>query len=380
MSTLKRSPAVGWAPVSQSGRISRSAGVAFVPVPEGGAIARSSEITVDTEDQVAIIVSGVTQRLWPDGHLAEVSGKLYGTGIYDPIDVTFVSLEKATDSGGPWVAVTPRTSDPSHLFPAQADEAGAAFLLVVEPDEWTETTLWFRLTVNFDGIGDEVSMGGPFPWIASILPGYPAWIVVPLLAPSGSYSIEWSPVDGASGYEVSEGEEQPDTSIVWGSYFDVGDVTTYGFSGKPIGKYWYRVRTYNPHGNRSSATTSSNGCKVEQPCFKISPDLSWPNVDSMMDALLNPMVSSWPFASLEVVLTAPSRYKGRDTLIFEFEGVRYKLPPEAIDSLGGSTRHIVRPTGGEIDWFMLTRQSMSAGEPTQELTWSRQTTTPRILS
>lgn len=347
--------------------------------PGYGRIAKGYSINVNTEDTEAVRVTSMVQRAAPNAHLAEVSGAIYGTGIYDGARSRFISIEVATDSGGPWTALTPRTSDPYHVFPAAASAAGEPYCLVVEPEVWTNEGLWFRLTVQI-GPDTVVDQGGAFAWDADIDPGTPATIMVPAGSETGDYTVSWDTVDGATGYELAEGVQQPDTTVLWGSYADVGDVDHVDIVDKDVGVYWYRVRSYNPYPNYSGARTSSNGCRVEQPGFRISPDLSWPNVDAMLDPVTNPRASSWPFAELEVVLTAPVRYKGRDTLIFESEGVRYKLPPEAIDSLGGSTRHIVKSTVGEVDWFMLTRQSTSMGDTNPEQTWSRPTANPRILS
>lgn len=119
---------------------------------------------------------------------------------------------------------------------------------------------------------------------------------------------------------------------------------------------------------------------LASPSFLITPDLGWANIDDMLDIDLNSLLSVWIIDELEVVTTAPTRYKSRNTLIFEYEGVRYKLPVTALNEFGGSTRHLWKGPTGPIDWFMLTRQSTSAVDAGQEQTWSRPTANPRILS
>jgi hypothetical protein len=210
----------------------------------------------------------MVHRNWPNGHIALVSGKLFGTGIYDPINVNLVSVEKEVDGIG-WTPVVTSPSDPSWVFPAQATGVGADYTLVVEPDEWTaewsDVSLRFRVTVGFTGLGDILGIGGPWDWDGYIHPGIPAWILVPASSASGNFTVSWADLDGASGYELAEGVEQPDTSIVWGSYVDVGDVNSYVVSGKAVGRYWYRVRAYNPVPNYGGAQTSTNPCNVAVP-------------------------------------------------------------------------------------------------------------------
>ena len=114
--------------------------------------------------------------------------------------------------------------------------------------------------------------------------------------------------------------------------------------------------------------------------LKITPDLGWPNIDAMFDPAKNSKLVSWRLGELETTLRAPTRAKGRDTLIFEYGGLRYKLQPESVGLLGGSTKHLWRVEFGAIDWFVLSRQSMSPEPRPGSSDWSGPTIGPRILS
>ena len=265
--TLRKSSQGIWIQgVPRAGRLAKSQGLLVVlGGTKTGMLRKSQEQTVNTLDQVAVRVLTMVHRNWPNGHLAEVSGKLFGTGIYDPININLVSIEKSVDGGG-WTPVVTRPSDPSWVFPSQADGVGADYTLVVEPDEWTaewsDVSIRFRVTVGFTGLGNIMGVGGPWTWDGYIHPGVPAWILVPASSASGNFTVSWADLDGASGYELSEGVGQP---IVWGSYLDVGDVNSLMISSKGKGIYWYRVRAYNPVPNYGGERISSNPCNVESP-------------------------------------------------------------------------------------------------------------------
>lgn len=111
----------------------------------------------------------------------------------------------------------------------------------------------------------------------------------------------------------------------------------------------------------------------------VAPHLGWANVDAILDPGQNPKVIVWELEDMEVVTTPPTRYKDRDNLIFEFQGLYYRLPPDTIDSLGGSTRHLWKIGSDPIDWFILVRGPMSPEAQRDPATWSRNQPNPRIL-
>lgn len=362
--TLRKSQGGIWVKGAPStGRLAKSQGLLVTMGRSyAGTLRKSQEQTVNTIDQVAVRVFTMVQRSWPNGHLAEVSGKLFGTGIYDPVNVSLVSVEKEVDGIG-WTPITTRPSDPSWVFPTQADGDGADYCLVVEPDEWggPNVSLKFRVTVNFTGVGDTADQGGPFTWICNILPGIPAWITVPMSSGSGAYTISWADLDGASGYELAEGVEQPDTSIVWDAYVDVGDVNSKYFSGKNEGIYWYRVRAYNLATNRGSSRTSTNGCTVERPTFKVTPDLGWADVEDMFDPLLNGALIYFPIDELSTTLLTPSAVMGRYNMVFSHTGVNYAIPGNQIGKFGSSGRCLWRYMADPVQAFTLAKEARSSG-------------------
>jgi len=363
--TLRKSSQGIWIQgAPRAGRLAKSQGLLVVlGGTKTGTLRKSQEQTVNTLDKVAIRVLNMSQRLWPNGHLADVSGKLFGTGIYDPVNVSFVSIEKEVDGIG-WTLVTARPSDPAQVFPSQADGDGADFNLVVEVDEWSPPPtklVRFRVTTAFTGPGSQIGTGGPWTWISNILPGFPAWILVPASSASGNFTVSWADLDGASGYELAEGVEQPDTSIVWGSYFDVGDVNTYGISGKTEGKYWYRVRAYNPVPNYGGARTSTNSCSVERPGFKVTPDLGWADVDSMFEPLLNGRLTQFPLDELATTLLTPSAVMGRYNMVFDHSGTNYLIPGNQIGKFGASGRHLWRYMADPVNVFTVAKEALNVG-------------------
>lgn len=273
MSTLRKSQGGIWIQgVPRAGRLAKSQGLLVIMGrTRTGTLRKSQEQTVNTNNQVAIRVTDLTQRAFPNSYIAKVAGKLYGTGTYNPVNVSFVSLEMSESSSGPWTAVTPDTGDPDHVFPAQADADGNAYCLVVQPEIWTNTTLWFKLTVNFTGVGSRNDMGGAFTWNgADIIPGTPASVTVPSQSQSGDFTVSWAEVDGVTGYEYCEGASNNPLSPpgIWDSWVDVGDNLSVDIVNKrkwPSGYvYWYRVRAYNP-ANPGSYIESSNGCEIIPP-------------------------------------------------------------------------------------------------------------------
>jgi hypothetical protein len=93
----------------------------------------------------------------------------------------------------------------------------------------------------------------------------------------------------------------------------------------------------------------------------VAPDLGWASADDMLDPSLNPNVIVWELEDMEVVTTPPARYKGKNSLIFEYQGVYYKLPASALGTLGSSGRHLWRIDTDPIQEFFLVKAALNVG-------------------
>jgi len=92
-------------------------------------------------------------------------------------------------------------------------------------------------------------------------PSAPASITVPASSTTGTYTVSWSSVSGATGYDLDE-----DTVNTFTNPTQVysGPNTSWTATGKAAGTYYYRVRATNTTGN-STWTVGSNGCVVQVP-------------------------------------------------------------------------------------------------------------------
>jgi hypothetical protein len=98
----------------------------------------------------------------------------------------------------------------------------------------------------------------------------------------------------------------------------------------------------------------------------IVPDVGHPNRETMTSPWNNDLASRWWLSDLEPVAEAPSRVKGPNTLIFEYNGSYYKLPRTAIDRLGSGLHFWRIDTGpdqdlGEIQEFWFVRSPGALG-------------------
>jgi hypothetical protein len=97
------------------------------------------------------------------------------------------------------------------------------------------TTYSFQVVArNGDGIVTAFSLSGS----GATAPGAVASITVPSGDFDGSYTIAWSAVPGATGYELWEAEDSSFTAPT--QVYDGVDVST-PVAGRTVGSYWYRV-------------------------------------------------------------------------------------------------------------------------------------------
>lgn len=93
------------------------------------------------------------------------------------------------------------------------------------------------------------------------------------------------------------------------------------------------------------------------PVLYVTPNLGWPNRDSMFKAK-NPRLASFLLLELEVVTEAAAYYKNPDSLIFEYHGTSYRISPGDLHELGVGL-HYWRVNDEEIDSFVLMRGPIS---------------------
>lgn len=221
------------------------------------------------------------------------------------------------------------------------------------------------------------NINGPFAWNPVIYPQGSASIIVPSSDADGNFRVDWVADPDESYYELQEGIEQDDLSIVWGAIYTPINNDYYDLVDKPAQTtYWYRVRTVNAGGYSSGWTTSTNGCLVLRPTIYVVPDLGWGNLDLLFDSDVNDKIASFYLDELDIVATEPSYYKTRDTLIFKVSGVNYKVDPSNIDKLGGNGLHYWRYVADPIQRFELSLVSA----PVRAGVTLESTVKPRILS
>jgi hypothetical protein len=213
------------------------------------------------------------------------------------------------------------------------------------------------------------AINGPFDWNPTP-PNPPASITVPVYDADGDYTVSWDSSDGASSYTLQEAQQADFSDAA--TIYSGGD-TSKAITGKEDGTYYYRVLASNGAGD-SGWRAGANGCLVERPSIKISPDIGWPNREDMLNSARNGLVASWLLAQLVTTATEPEYTKSRYTLIFEHSGVRYKLPESAVGQLG-SGKHFWRAENGPIQDFMFVRNAAPPLELPEEIPES-----PRILS
>jgi hypothetical protein len=71
------------------------------------------------------------------------------------------------------------------------------------------------------------------------------------------------------------------------------------------------------------------------PTIYVTPDLGWPSRAAMLDYSTNPAVGSFPIDTLPTTSDPDLPVKDRNTLVFEYEGVKYKLPAGSMSKIGG---------------------------------------------
>jgi hypothetical protein len=320
----------------------------------------SIPIAVDSTNTIVIRIDGFTQRTNPENaspyHIGDLYGKIYGTGTYDGHAVSLAGVEKATSLGGPFSAAIILPSDPAYIFPANAAAAGAPFNIPIEPASWLLGTLALRITATPLSLSDIQDTDGLFTWLLGIIPSMPGSVTVPLTDVDGNFDVSWTAVPGASGYEIAEGVEQPDTSIVWGAPIDVGNTLVYSAVGKESDNtYWYRVRAYNPVPNTGAWRTSTNGCLVERPAFKITPDLGWANIEAMFNRVQNRKLAYFYIDELPTTVEEPEYVKNKYSLIFKHDGINYKISNSQIDKFGSNGKHYWRYLDDPVSWFVLSK-------------------------
>jgi hypothetical protein len=92
------------------------------------------------------------------------------------------------------------------------------------------------------------------------VPPAPAAITVPTSSTTGAYTVSWTPVDGATSYDLEE-----DTDSGFGTTVTIytGSAATYNVAGKTNGTYYYRVRGTNVVGSSAWTIIPSNSCVVD---------------------------------------------------------------------------------------------------------------------
>jgi len=264
-------------------------------------------------------------------HLADVTCTIYGTGSYDGKAISLKTVEIGLSASGPWTDITPVSP-----VAASATPAGTSFTFEVEPELWSGVvSVYLLVTVTPAAMADIDDVGGVYVWNGNITPAIPASITVPASS-SGTFTVSWSAVDGATGYTLQEGIEQLDLSIIWGSTVYTGSGTSTSLTKTPGYVYWYRVRSYNPVPNYSSYRTSANGCSTIQPAILLSPDLGWASASRMLDPTYNTMVTSVSLAEAPVTTDPDIGYIGPEYRVVTTASGRRALPASVVRALPGN--------------------------------------------
>ena len=321
----------------------------------------AQSFSIDSTNTIAAAVTSLTQRVNPTNltpyYIGDLVGVVYGSGGYDGLAISLALVEKASSLSGPWTTLTPIVSDPSYVFPATATIAGSPFNIPIEPEDWSSGTLYIRVTITPLAQPDIEAVGGCYWDGASIVPSTPTLITVPTGSTSGNYTVSWSEVVGASGYQLQEGVEQPDTSIVWGSMVYTGTNSTYDTTGQtPDYTYWYRVRATNP-ANNSPYLVSSNGCFVQQPFLYISPNLGWANISRMLNPAYNSLAIAIELGTLATTDLPYLGYLGPEYPVLPASPSNVLLPASAVNLLKGNEVRYYFTVGSDRPSTFILRKS-----------------------
>lgn len=172
-------------------------------------------------------------------------------------------------------------------------------------------------------------------------PGAPSSISVPSSSSTGSYTITWGAASGTvTAYELYESTSSAFTSstLVYS-----GTATSYGFSGKGEGTYYYRVRACNGSAC-SGVTTGANGIVVAfVPAMPGAPS----SISVPSSSLNGSYTISWGTASGAV--TAYELYESRDS--FSSQTLVYSGASTAVGLSGrvtGTYYYRVRACNGAL--------------------------------
>jgi hypothetical protein len=121
---------------------------------------------------------------------------------------------------------------------------------------------------------------------------------------------------------------------------------------------------------------TDQGADVEGLVIYLTPDLGWVSQARMQDPVANSRLINVLLSSAVTTSTSPTRIKGPDNLIFEYDGLYIKFPRSLTDSLG-TGKHLfwVDDSGitTEVDWFTFTRDQLpieeEPGDAQRERPW-----------
>lgn len=116
----------------------------------GSQMQQSDDFDIDTENVTYIRIETAYQRIGMGLlTIADVKGKIYAHGTELGKTYTLTKVEYSAAPIGPWTEATILSSDGLYSWPGTASVPGTAYQVPVRIQEYTETQLYWRITVSY---------------------------------------------------------------------------------------------------------------------------------------------------------------------------------------------------------------------------------------
>lgn len=117
---------------------------------QGSILQQSDDLNIGTEDITYIRIDTAYQRIGLGLlTIADVRGKIYAHGTELGKTYTLVKVEYSAEPIGPWTEAAILSSDGLYSWPGAASVPGTAYQVPVRIQEYTETQLYWRITVSY---------------------------------------------------------------------------------------------------------------------------------------------------------------------------------------------------------------------------------------